>query len=181
MSKKIISVCGRPGTGKTTLFREFISKYTWETVEPIKSLHCMYSKEIDTLIIGKYEPNEIFAGTDKLSMSIQPTAEKFFSETTSNILVEGDRLTNNKFFNFLASLKGIELHILVLSTTESILVERYRSRGSNQSETFLKGRETKISNIQTNFDLMDHIVEFKNENFDDQKIILEFIDSKLFS
>lgn len=177
--KKIISVCGKPGTGKTTLFREFISKYTWETVEPIKSLHCMYSKDIDTYIVGKYEPNEIFAGTDKLSMSIQPTAEKFFLETKSNILVEGDRLTNNKFFNFLSLIKDIELYILVLSATEPSLIERYKLRGSNQSESFLKGRETKISNIQTNFDLIDHIVEFKNENFDDQKVILEFICNKL--
>jgi broad-specificity NMP kinase len=177
--KKIIALSGRPGTGKTTLFREFISKYSWKIVEPIKLLPCLYSNEIDTYIIGKYDDGEIFAGTDKLSMSVQPTAEKFFKETSSNILFEGDRLTNNKFFNFLSELSDTELSIVILSTSESVLLERYKCRGSEQSSTFLKGRETKISNIMMNFDLMDNISEFKNENYEDQKKILAFIESKL--
>ena len=36
--RKIVAVGGSPGTGKTTLFREFMEGKTWEKVEPKKML-----------------------------------------------------------------------------------------------------------------------------------------------
>lgn len=173
--RKIIAVSGIPGVGKTTLFRKFISKFYWEEISWEGVLPCLYCKEIDTYILGKYESGVVFAGTDRLSMSIQPIAQRFFNSTESNVIFEGDRLTNRKFFSFLSELKDSSLEILILTTSNSILIDRYSERGSNQSDTFLKGRATKISNILMDLELREYISEFNNNTFNEQQKIIEHI------
>jgi broad-specificity NMP kinase len=175
--RNVMSVCGVPGTGKTTLFREFMKNYTWERVEPVKLLTAEYCKELDLFVLGKYDDGEVFAGTDKLSMAVMPVAIEWMSTHSSNVLFEGDRLGSNKFLSFLSELPDTILHILILSANNSTLLQRYAERGSDQSETFLKAKDTKISNINGNFELMEYITEFKNENIDDQLTILNKINS----
>lgn len=177
--RKLIAVIGEPGTGKTTLFRKFMEGYKWESVEPVKLVSSMYCKDTNTYILGKYEENEVFAGTDKLSMACQPQVVDFISNSNSNILFEGDRLTNMKFFDFLIGLPETEVKFVVLTVPQNIMNERYSDRGSDQSETFLKGRKTKINNIRGNFDYMDYIEVFENKNLEDQNKILESINSFL--
>ena len=167
-----MAVAGRPGTGKTTLFREFIKVNSWVNVEPKRSLPALYSQEKDLYILGKYQEGELFAGTDRLSMSIQPTAEEFIKETSSNVLFEGDRLTNGKFYDFLMNLPDAEISFTVLNVPTSTLNQRYKERGSEQSDSFLRGPETKINNIMSNFDYRNYISEFPNENLNDQQKIL---------
>lgn len=172
--RKIIAVAGQPGTGKTSLFREFMKNHEWEKVEPKKMLPALYCKELDLYVLGKYEDGELFAGTDRLSMAVQPIAQCFINETTSNILFEGDRLTNAKFYDFLLKLNA-KVEFLVLTVSDETMKQRYKDRGSDQSETFLKGRETKISNILNNFEYMDVTTVLKNENHEDQRVILDRI------
>jgi broad-specificity NMP kinase len=50
--RKIIAVGGRPGTGKTSLFREFIDSYEWNKCEPKKMLNALYCEEIDTYTVS---------------------------------------------------------------------------------------------------------------------------------
>lgn len=173
--RKIICLIGEPGTGKTTLFRKFMENYKWEKKEEVKLVNTMYSSELDLHIIGKYEEGEVFAGTDKLSMAVMPEAIKFVENTTSNIMFEGDRLTSTKFFDFLLGLKDTEVKIIVLTVPQDIMNERYAERGSDQSDTFLKGRKTKINNIRSNFEYMDYIEVFENKDLSDQEKILNSI------
>ena len=177
--RKLVAVGGSPGTGKTTLFRKFMERYEWEKVEPKKMLPALYCKELDLFILGKYEDGETFAGTDRLSMAVQPVATEFVKETTSNILFEGDRIFNQSFLEMCMELPNTELDVVFLSVPKDILQQRYQDRGSDQSETFLKGRETKYSNLLSNFDLMPYITEFVNTNLEEQGKVLEFLESKL--
>ena len=177
--RKIIAVGGVPGTGKTTLFRKFMEAHTWEKVEPKKMLPALYCKELDLYILGKYEDGETFAGTDRLSMAVQPVAQEFVKETTSNILFEGDRIFNQSFLEFCMAQPDIDLQVVYLKVPEAMLQKRYKDRGSDQSETFLKGRTTKYSNILSNFELMPYITEFVNTTYEEQTKVLDFLGEQL--
>ena len=177
--RKIIAVGGQPGTGKTTLFRKFMEDKKWIETAPAKLVVASYNTEKDLYILGKYEEGETFAGTDRLGMSVQPNMQEWIASHNCNVLFEGDRLTNSKFYDFLLNLPNTDVKIIILSTADIELKKRYISRGSNQSETFLKGRETKISNILNNFEYRDNIFQFNNQTLEDQKIILNFIDNFL--
>lgn len=176
--RQIIAIGGEPGTGKTTLVRNFISTiYDWQKVQPVKLLPCMYSQSKDCYLFGKYDDGEVFAGTDKLSMAVQPNAIEFVKSTQSNIIFEGDRLFNRSFLEFLMTQPG-ELTVLYLKTSDGVLKERYKERKSNQSEKFLKGRRTKYSNLIRAFDIMPYAVEMQNETPSQAEKILEFLTKK---
>lgn len=177
--RKLIAVGGSPGTGKTTLFRKFMEAHTWEKVEPKKMLPALYCKELDLYVLGKYEDGETFAGTDRLSMAVQPIATEFVKETTSNVLFEGDRIFNQSFLEMCMDLKDVDLQVVFLKVPKDMLEQRYKDRGSDQSETFLKGRETKYSNLLSNFDLMSYITEFANTNLEEQAKVLAFLEKHL--
>lgn len=177
--RKLIAVGGSPGTGKTTLFRKFMENKTWERVEPKKMLPALYCKELDLYVLGKYEDGETFAGTDRLSMAVQPIAQNFVSECQSNILFEGDRIFNQSFLEFAMGLSNTDLQVVFLKAPKTVLEARYKDRGSDQSEQFLKGRETKYSNLLSNFELMPYITEFDNTNLEEQGKVLAFLEKHL--
>ena len=175
--RKIIAVGGQPGTGKTTLFRKFMEGKSWEKVEPKKMLPALYSKELDLYILGKYEDGETFAGTDRLSMAVQPELQKWIQTHNCNILFEGDRVFNQSFLEFAMGLPNTDLQVVYLKTSKEVLEQRYKDRGSDQSEQFLRGRETKYSNLLSNFELMPYITEFSNTNLEEQGKVLAFLES----
>jgi broad-specificity NMP kinase len=177
--RKIVAVGGQPGTGKTTLFRKFMEDKTWEKVEPKKMLPALYCKELDLYVLGKYEEGETFAGTDRLSMAVQPIAQCFVTETKSNVLFEGDRIFNQSFLEFAMALPEVDLQVIYLKVSPETLTQRYADRGSDQSETFLKGRATKYNNILSNFELMPYINEFVNTTLEDQSKVIKFIENHL--
>jgi len=74
---KLIGIVGMPGTGKTTMMREWISRREWELDTPIKLLNTMINNESSIRLFGKYEEGDTFAGTDKLSMAVQPVAIEY--------------------------------------------------------------------------------------------------------
>jgi pantothenate kinase len=178
-TRKIIAVGGSPGTGKTTLFRKFMEDKKWIECEPAKLVSAMYNEELDLYILGKYQVGETFAGTDRLSMAVQPELQKWIQTNNCNILFEGDRVFNQSFLEFAMALPQTDLQIVYLKAPKEILEQRYVDRGSDQSEQFLRGRETKYSNLLSNFELMSYITEFANTNLEEQSKVLAFLDSHL--
>ena len=112
-------------------------------------------------------------------MAVQPVVQEWLKTNDSNILFEGDRIFNQSFLEFAMNLPNTELIVLYLTASEDGLKQRYKDRGSDQSEQFLRGRETKYNNILSNFELMSYITEFSNETYEDQQKIIEFLNEKL--
>jgi dephospho-CoA kinase len=171
---KVVAIGGEPGAGKSTLMKEIIKHYA---VEPKYDAFKLvpYLQKQNIYILGKYEEGEVFSGTDRMSMAVQPEAVKFLESLSndSTVLFEGDRLFTASFLEH--CLDKYDLNIIYLSTTKQIREERYKERGSNQNETWLQGRETKISNIMSNMTLMFNTHKLINNNFEEQKHILDVI------
>ena len=178
-TRKIIAVGGQPGTGKTTLFRKYMEGKDWILCEPAKLVSASYNADRDLYILGKYEEGETFAGTDRLSMAVQPPLQEWIASHNCNILFEGDRVFNQSFLEFCMGLPNTELQVVYLKAPKDLLEQRYKDRGSDQSEQFLRGRETKYSNLLSNFELMPYITEFSNTNLEEQSKVLAFLDQNL--
>jgi len=178
-TRKIIAVGGQPGTGKTTLFRKYMEDKTWQETAPAKLVVANYNTERDLYILGKYDDGETFAGTDRLSMAVQPPLQEWIASHNCNVLFEGDRVFNQSFLEFCMGLPNTDLLVVYLKAPKEILEQRYKDRGSDQSEQFLRGRETKYSNLLSNFDLMSYIIEFANTNLEEQSKVLAFLENHL--
>jgi broad-specificity NMP kinase len=171
---KVIAIGGNPGSGKSTLMKRLIEYYT-----PVKKYTefklVPYLQNNNIYILGKYDDGEVFSGTDRMSMAVQPEAIKFLATLPPNsiVLYEGDRLFTASFLEDCA--EKYDLKIISLLTEQSIREERYKERGSNQNVTWLLGRESKISNILTNMSLLFYVEAYSNNNLQEQEIIYQSI------
>jgi hypothetical protein len=177
---------GEPATGKTTLMFRLISMADdWVTCKPEKLLDAMYSKKLNLYILGKYvNDGNVFQGTDRLSMAVQPDAEKFFSnlayesnadDHSVNIIFEGDRLFNGKLLDKLCNWFPESFKVLILTASHDTKEQRHVDRKDDQDDKFKNSRATKISNIMGSLMLMDYIDTMVNENLDDQSKIIDTI------
>ena len=175
---KVIAMGGEPATGKTTLMFKLISMADdWQIVKPQKLLDAMYSEKLNLYILGKYETGyNVFQGTDRLSMAVQPDAVAFFeSLENANVIFEGDRLFNGKMLDRLSELFPNDFKVLILIASHDTKEQRHVDRKDDQDDKFKNSRATKISNIMGSLTLMDYIETMVNENLDDQAKIVDVI------
>jgi len=153
--QKMIAIIGEPGTGKTSLMKRLIESLNVDVTDMKKYMKLVKYHDIGVVkIVGDYSnPTETFSGTDKLAMNVMPVFKEFIIDdinTNSTIIFEGDRLSSSSLFEYYSKIANTTLHIICLQSTD--LEKRYLDRGSNQNQTFLKGRKTKIRNIlKSNF------------------------------
>ena len=171
---KIIAIGGEPGSGKTTLMNRIVDHYKFDPKYDSFKL-VPYMQKHNIYLLGKYEQGEVFSGTDRMSMAVQPEAIKFLALLPKNsiLLFEGDRLFTASFLEH--CVENYDTTIIYLATEKNIRQERYKERGSNQDETWLRGRESKISNIMSNMTLMFNIEKFPNNNEKEQNMIYDYI------
>lgn len=177
---KVIAIIGEPGSGKTSLVRKLLEMGDWETGKSSDHKLVTYHRRGNVFVLGKYEDGVLFAGTDTMSMAVQPQAIEFLAElanTDSVVLYEGDRLTTQSFLEHVVD--NYDAHILYIKTKEATRQQRFIERGSNQNEQFVRSRETKLKNLRSNFGLAPYITELENETPEEQasniQTILELI------
>lgn len=160
MVKRIIAIGGEPATGKTSLMRGVLKNFDDLKKFKYKLVRGYYSPKENVYIIGIYN-QELFSGTDKLSMAVQPSFIEFIPKTkNATIIFEGDRLFNQSLF------EKVECEIFILEADEEIKHQRHIDRKDSQDQKFLKAKKTKIQNIknQNKFELL-----INNSNRDLQK------------
>lgn len=179
---KVIAMGGEPATGKTTLMFRLISMADdWKAIKSGKLLDAMYSEKLNLYILGKYENDgNVFQGTDRLSMAVQPHASHFFTtlsyeKANVNVIFEGDRLFNGKLLNEISELFPESFKVLILTASHGIKEQRHVDRKDDQDDKFKNSRATKISNIMGSLTLMDYIDTMVNENISDQDKIINTI------
>lgn len=177
---RIIAVGGVPGTGKTTLMKKLIFELgKFELKKDVKLVPYLHNPEKNLYILGEYPDNEVFGGTDKMSMACQPEVIKWLNTlpSDSTILFEGDRLFNNSFLTHCQD--NYDLKIVILDAKPATRDARYKQRGSEQNETWLSGRVTKVKKIQNSFGFMDYITLFSHEDNEDTKHVTKYIMEKI--
>lgn len=146
--KTVIGIIGAPGTGKTTLMKQWMERWDWEYHRTGQLDHYVSG---DLIVLGVYPEGETFGGTDKLSMSIAPQVVEFLDNNEDKvILFEGDRLNSKKFFQEVLD-KGWNLRIVALDVPKEERERRYEERGSEQDPTWLQGRISKVENVIEEF------------------------------
>lgn len=170
----VIAIGGEPGAGKSTLMKRLIDHYKptpkYDAVKLVP-----YLQAGNLYILGKYEEGEVFSGTDRMSMAVQPEAVKFLATLPEDatVMYEGDRLFNSSFLEHCNA--NYVLKVIYLGTHPQVRQQRYKDRGSEQNETWLRGRETKVANILSNMELMWVTERYWNDTLEQQDHIFNEI------
>jgi len=183
---KYIYLIGIPGTGKTTIMKRFMESREWRQERVVDLLDTHVSDNVR--VLGKYEENETFSGTDKLSMAVAPKVIEWLNTSPDEIIVgEGDRLNSRAVFE--TAKKNGELIIVHLTVSAGERERRYDLRGSEQSEKFIQTTTTKCKNVIETFGDQDtlfgvekgNVVEFAHENPSDTDKIVAFLNEQTSS
>jgi energy-coupling factor transporter ATP-binding protein EcfA2 len=152
--RAMLYIVGEPGVGKSTLMRALTDGHTQhQQLSPVP--HIIYG-DGDATEIGV--SRGAFSGTDGLAMSIQPRIEEWLMQRPyRQLLAEGDRLANAKFFRAVRD-AGYELRLVHLAGSE-VAATRRASRASEmhfapQDPAWVKGRQTKVQRLSEAFNAL---------------------------
>lgn len=155
----VIGFGGEPATGKSRIMKDAMAALGEKPiVTDVKvdkhTIKLTMFTDNNVIVIGHYLPGEKFGGTDRLSMSVQPSVEQYIKRLEKekiSVWFEGDRLFNIKFIQYIMSLECFSFFFIV-DARNDVKATRHAER-DNQNESWLRGRATKVGNIKEEFDL----------------------------
>lgn len=176
---KVIAIGGVPATGKSTLMKALVEDLggLTEVTQPEK---LVYGHAYDKVFIfGRYDGDNAFPGTDRMSMAVQPMAKKYIEDRKDEdltVIFEGDRLFNQSFLTFIyETIKPEDLFILILKASKDEVSKRHVDRADTQDDKFLSGRVTKYANIASDLVLQERMKEVRHQTPEDTKNIIKII------
>lgn len=139
-----ILIVGNCGSGKTWVMKRLITYL--RAYKRLKIGKFYYHSNGRVNIVGKYD-NTMFAGSDRLSMSVLTDLDAYLLANEQYINVyEGDRFTNS---TFISKAKPFIIKILDDGSFGR------KMRGSTQTERHIKAITTRVSNINANLEVPD--------------------------
>lgn len=147
-------IIGEPGVGKSSvmkaLMNNFFSPVRLILTEPVK--HTAFSFFLDSsaieIVLGSYDRE--FGGTDTLSYTCVDQVKQLLMFTNcQNIYGEGDRIANRPFFDWCKA--NLDFKLIVIQGSAELVKARRLQRGSQQNETWLRGRKSKVENLAAEY------------------------------
>ena len=142
----IYVVIGQSGAGKTTFCK---TRFLTAPFEPVEGYPVACTRSGEIYALGKYGIGIRTEGTDTLSYSAAPkiiqTVKALIHDGHKGILMEGDRVNNDKMFLFLATV-GVPVKLYLVTCSLRTSMSRLRESGSKITETFVKTTKTKAAN-----------------------------------
>lgn len=153
MAVNVIAIGGVPASGKSTLVKEVMRLLGPKIPGRLSSVLYTEHPEAKFIVLGWYPEGNTFGGTDRLTMNVQPEAERVLAYFNTQerwegytVLFEGDRLFNGKFFDFMNQV-NIPYKIVLLEATDELVAQRHALRHDTQDEKWKAGRATKVKNV----------------------------------
>lgn len=144
---RMLYLVGEPGVGKTTTLAAVTSGLAREVV----NLPPRVTFYEGGALVELGHARDTFGGTDALAMNAQPRVLRALDDYRwPNVVAEGDRLANGKFFDAVRGL-GYDLTVAVLTADPLVSSERREGRGQGQNESWVRGRVTKVRNLAQNY------------------------------
>lgn len=148
---RFVYLIGAPGAGKSTVAAKLraMSAKSQLFLEPVPHMVQWRGGMHWYAEIGR--TRDSFSGTDALAMDIINKAEQWVAtKPYRRLFAEGDRLANERFFNFVIA-AGYELRVCWLAASLETVEERRAARstrlGKAQNAGWVKGRETKAERL----------------------------------
>lgn len=144
---RLTYLIGEPGVGKTTLLNAVV-----DGLPGIAARRPFARTIYDCGVVSLGEERAVFGGTDTLSMSVQPKVLEWAEMPDfPDVVGEGDRLANGKFFQAMKNL-GYDLCIVHCFAPDGVLAERRLRRAAEhamrpQDAVWLQGRQTKVARL----------------------------------
>lgn len=153
MTAALVYLIGAPAAGKSTLMAALTAGCTRHLVEqPLAHEILTVPRHPGVRAVELGRRRTTFAGTDALSLNVQPRAVAWITTTAHDLVLgEGDRLANLGFL-LAARHAGYHVHLLVLDAPTTVLDARCAHRGSHQSPAWRTGRRTKVDRLAGNAD-----------------------------
>jgi len=143
-------IIGTAGAGKTSWVRErWMSVPVVLYTEPFK--HTVAGTK--TVLLGDYIIDRRCQGTDTLHYAIAPDIRQWLSENYNqwdNIIMEGDRITNDKMFQWLFR-SGFDICLYLVYCPLRECVKRLRAAGSQMTVPHIKRTATKSTRLYTQY------------------------------
>lgn len=159
MTATLVYLIGPPGVGKsTTMNRLTAGCARSHKAKPVSHEALVDPATADTVAVelGKARPG--FPGTDTLPMNVSPTAAAWIAERPHQLVVaEGDRLAHIGFLDA-ARAAGYEVVLAYLHAPDTTVDARCAQRGSQQNDSWRRGRATKAANLADKAEAAGHTV-----------------------
>lgn len=147
----MLYLIGVPGSGKSTVAKQLTDDLPFDVRKVPYVAWTHYSDDVCQL---GYE-REHFSGTDTLGLASQKHVINWLADECPYefVLAEGDRLANQKFLDAMYDARW-RVTVVRISCSAAQLEKRRKHRsklvGKEQTETWLRGRTTKVERLYAN-------------------------------